>query len=536
MAAALLATSPLSSFELQEVARSWGIDFRHHHGGSGERYMVETVVGGVVFFDYDGDGDVDLFFVDGGPLPGYRGDQIRSRLYRNEGPGRFIDVTASTGIELDVYGCGATAGDYDNDGDPDLYVTAFGANRLFRNNGDGSFSNATEAAGVGDRLWSSSAAFADVDRDGDLDLFVANYVDFTLENHKFCGDNKRDLQGYCHPSAYEGVPDRLYRNLGDGTFDDATREAGLEGATEAALGVAFADVDADGWPDLYVANDADPNFLFRNRGDGTFEDISLLSGTGYDETGKPEGSMGVDFGDLDNDGLSDLVVTNFEFETNALYKNVGGGLFIDYRFPSGFGETSLLDLAFGLALVDLDNDGDLDVVIGNGHILDNAEQFNPVSRYAQANRVFENVGPGRLQSRSDHGMDSVKVSRGLAVGDLDLDGDLDVVVVNSNDQAEVFENRSPLPTRGWLQVDLRSTDGNLIGVGARLDLEATGMRPQMREVQTASSFLSQDSATAHFGLASATSVERLRVWWPNGRRQRFERLPVSHRILLTGSD
>ena len=532
VALALLAGAPADAFELREVSSAWGVDFRHHHGGSGERYMVETVVGGVVIFDYDGDGDVDLFFVDGGPLPGYAGEEIRSRLFRNDGPGRFVDVTGSAGIVFDVYGCGATAGDFDNDGDLDLYVTAFGPNQLLANDGDGGFSKITEAAGVGDRLWSASAAFADVDRDGHLDLYVANYVDFTLENHKFCGDRQRNLQGYCHPSAYEGVPDRLYRNRGDGTFVDVTRESGLEGATEAGLGVAFADVDADGWPDVYVANDADPNFLFRNLGDGTFEDVSLLSGTAYDETGKAEGSMGVDFGDLDNDGWLDLVVTNFEFEFNALYKNVGGRTFIDHRFPSGFGEKSKLDLAFGVALVDLDHDGDLDIVIGNGHILDNAKEFNSVSRYAQSNRIFENVGSGRLQSRSDHGMDTVAATRGVAVGDLDLDGDLDVVVVNSNEAAEIYENRSALGDHRSIQVDLIAAAGNRHGVGARIDLVTEAVPQQTREVQTASSYLSQDSMTVHFGVGTARHVDQLSVIWPSGRRQRLEGLPAGRRFRL----
>lgn len=519
------------SIRLREVSAAWGVDFRHHHGGSGKRYMVETVVGGVVLFDFDLDGDVDIFLVDAAPLPGYEGEEPRSRLFRNDGPGRFVDWTDVAQLSLATYGCGGTAGDVDNDGDFDLYVTAFGANELLRNEGDGSFTRATAEARVGDPLWSMSAAFSDTDRDGDLDLYVTNYVDFTLDTHKFCGDRRRTLQGYCHPSAYEGLPDRYYRNRGDGTFVDATVEAGFGGATHAGLGVAFGDVDGDGWPDLYVANDADPNFLFHNRGDGSFADVSLPSGTAYDEIGTAEGSMGVEFGDVDRDGDLDLVVTNFEFETNALYKNSGSRIFIDSRFPSRIAEPSLQDLAFGVVLVDLDHDADLDLVIANGHILDNAAEFDPNARYAQVNRVFENLGAGRFRALRDHGLSAVRVSRGLAHADLDGDGDQDLVIVNSNDRAEVLENLAPAEKGGWLKVDLRGAQTNHFGVGARVEVEL-GSGGQLQEVQTGSSYLSQSSLTAHFGLAGADRVGGLTVRWPSGEAQRILGLPVNRSLLI----
>jgi hypothetical protein len=531
-ATAAAPAGPPGTIRLREMAAAWGIDFRHHHGGSGQRFMVETVVGGVVVFDFDGDGDEDLFFVDGGRLPGYTGEEPGSRLFRNDGPGRFADVTARAGVAVSSYGCGAVAADYDGDGDLDLYVTAFGPNRLLASNGDGTFSDVTEAAGVGDPAWSTAAAFADTDLDGDLDLYVANYVDFSLERHKLCGDPARGLRGYCHPGAYEGVPDRFYRNTGDGTFVDATREAGLQAPGQAGLGVAFADIDRDGWPDLYVANDADPNFLFRNRGDGTFEDISMLSGTAYDDAGKAEGSMGVDFGDVDGDGHLDLVVANFEFETNALYRNLGGGAFTDGRFQAGIAEPTLLDLAFGVVLADLDQDGDLDLVVVNGHILDNAAEFDPASRYAQENRVFENLGDGRFREARDHGLDSVRVSRGLASGDLDGDGDLDLVIVNSNDRAEIYENLAAPAQGGRLQVDLRRRSGNTFGVGSRLEL-ATGELRQVREVHTGASYLSHSSLTAPFGLGGAAgAVDALTVRFPGGCSRRYLELPANRRLTL----
>ncbi|HUP42511.1 MAG TPA: VCBS repeat-containing protein, partial [Thermoanaerobaculia bacterium] len=424
----------LSALRFRDAAERWGLVFRHHHGGSGERYMVETMVGGVVIFDYDGDGDPDVFFVDGGPLPGYEGEEPRSRLFRNDS-GRFVDVTDDSGIEVAAYGSGAVAGDADGDGDLDLYVTAFGPDQLFRNQGDGTFTDATAEAGLGDGAWSVGATFFDPDRDGDLDLYVVRYVDFTLAGHKFCGDAARGLQGYCHPEAYPGLPDRFYRNRGRSSerpwFEDATEAAGLAGPRYAGLGVVAGDLDGDAWPDLYVANDKHPNLLFRNRGDGTFEDHSLLSGTSHGERGEAEAGMGVDLGDVDGDGRLDLVVTNFEVETNALYRNLGGGLFTDARFPSGVAAGSLTMLAFGVALVDFDHDGDLDLVVANGHILDNAPAFSPRSRYAQPNQLYENLG-GRFREVAGAGLDAVRVSRGLATGDFDGDGDRDLVIVASN--------------------------------------------------------------------------------------------------------
>lgn len=512
----------------REVSGPWGIDFRHHHGGSGQRYMVETMVGGVVMLDFDGDGDEDLFFVDGGKLPGYAGDEPRSRLFRNEGGGRFVDWTERSGIVVTTYGVGGSAGDVDDDGDLDLFVSGFGPDQLFRNEGDGTFTDVTAKAGVSDPLWSSSSAFADVDNDGDLDLFVANYVDFSTSNHKFCGDAQRNLRGYCHPDVYDGQPSRFYRNRGDGTFEDATQSAGFGGAVGPGLGVVFGDVDNDGWQDVYVANDLKGNFLFRNQGNGTFEDLSLLSGTAFGDTGKPEAGMGVDVDDADGDGLLDVVVTNFELETNALYKNLGGGAFMDARHVSRIAEPSLLFLAFGTDFADFDQDGDLDLVIANGHINDNAAEFLQGSQYKQRNQVFENLGNGRFKEDKATGMDVVRASRGLATGDLDGDGDLDVAILNSNDLAEVYENVSA--GGNWLGVDIAAPAGNRFGIGARLELTAGG-RTQIRDVRTASSYLSQNALTVHFGTGKSGKVDRLTVRRP-GRVQVFVDVPSNRRVAI----
>lgn len=527
--AATLAASPLAPIGFEEVASAWGIDFRHHHGGSGERYMVETVIGGVVVFDYDQDGDHDLLFVDGGELPGYEGEKPRSRLLRNDG-NRFVDVTERADLAFDGYGCGGVAGDYDADGYPDVYLTAYGANALLRNQGDGTFADVTATAGVGGKeRWSSSAAFADGDGDGDLDLYVADYVDFTLDNHRFCGDRERDIQAYCHPDKYNGLPDHYYQNQGNGTFRDATGAAGLSGAVGPGLGVLFTDLDGDLAPDIYVANDATPNLLFRNRGDGTFQDMSLLSGTAFGDQGFPEGGMGVDVGDVNGDGHFDLVVTNFELETNAVYLGAGGGIFIDGRARSGLAEASLRPVGFGVVLADLDHDADLDLVVANGHILDNAGAFLEGSLYGQKNQVLENQGEGRFREVDALHPNPHRVSRGLAAGDLDGDGDLDLVIVNSNDRAQAYQNVGA--SGAWLQVDLRGRD-NTFAVGAEA-IATAGSTSLRRPVLTASSYLSQNAQSIHFGLGDAHRVERLEIIWPGGDRQRLHDLPARRRVLIT---
>ncbi|HVS03817.1 MAG TPA: CRTAC1 family protein [Thermoanaerobaculia bacterium] len=519
-----------AEIRFRDAVEAWGAHFRHHHGGSGQKYMVETMVGGVVVFDYDGDGDYDLFFVDGGVLPGYEGEAARSVLLRNDGPGRFVDVTAAAGIVVDGYGSGAVAGDADGDGDIDLYVTAFGPNRYFENRGDGTFVEATAAAGLEEEMWSAGATFADFDRDGHLDLYVVNYADFALDNHKFCGKKEEGIRGYCHPDVYNGLPDTYFRNRGDGTFEDATVAAGIVDLDGTGLGVVASDLDDDGWLDLYVANDLRPNYLWRNQGDGTFEDLSLLSGAAYSDRGSPEAGMGIDLADVDGNGLFDIFVTNFELETNALYLNQGNGLFRDGRFVTGLADPSLLMLGFGTAFADFDHDGDEDLVVANGHVVDNQEELGVGGSFRQPNQVFEQVARARFRELSGHGMDAVLASRGLAVGDLDLDGDLDVVVVNSNDVAEAWENTGGSEAGGWLQVDLAAPAGNRHGVGARVELVAG--RSQLREVRTGASYLSQNALTLHFGTADASRVERLHVRWPDGRRSELRDLPVRRRVRL----
>lgn len=534
----LAANAGGGEIHFREVSSAWGLDFRHNAGISGRMYMVETMAGGVVLFDYDGDGDDDVLFIDGGVLPGYEGQPPRSRLFRNDAGGdtpRFVDVTDAAGLDFDGYGIGGAAGDVDGDGDLDLYVTAFGKNELLLNLGTGRFRAGGVERQVDDPRWSASAAFGDIDLDGDLDLYVVNYTDFSTTNHKFCGPAGSDgakadtagARGYCHPDMYNGVADRLYRNDGRGFFVDATVESGLGDAAEAGLGVVIGDLDGDAWPDLYVANDKDPNLLFRGVGDGRFEDESLLSGAAYDRNGIAEAGMGVELADLDGDGRQDLVVTNFALETNAFYTSAGSGVFLDRRYPSGLAQPSLQHLAFGVNALDADLDGDLDLFVANGHIQPNAAHIGEVGTYEQPNQLFENLGNGRFRVRQDVGLDIVRTSRGSAVADLNLDGDLDMVVVNSNQPSEVYENR----TAGqWLAVGL-SLSGQS-EVGARIELTA-GDRVQVRETRAGSSYLSQSTLTAFFGLGAGEFVDRLVVRPPGpGRPLLLRDLPANRRLVL----
>jgi hypothetical protein len=518
-----------AEIRFQEVAEARGVDFVHDHGGRGDFFMIETMGSGVVAFDYDRDGDDDLHFIQSGELPlapDQRPAGPRSVLFRNDGGG-FVDVTSAAGVDLDVYGMGGTAGDVDGDGDLDLYVTAYGANRLLLNGGDGSFTDATVAAGVGDPSWGASASFADVDRDGDLDLYVTNYVDFTFDNNPTCGLPDRELRSYCHPDVYDGLPDRFYRNRGEGVFEDATVAAGFGAANGKGLGVIFGDVDRDGDDDLYVANDMTPNYLFLNDGAGVFEDAALVSGVAFDERGNAEAGMGLALGDLDGNGFADILVTHLDGQTNAYYSNTGSGLFVDRRFPSKLAETSFHKVGFGIALADFDQDGALDVLVANGHIIHNVDEWGTTTSFKQANQVLRNIGGGRLEEVAEAGLDVVRSSRGLAIADLDGDGDPDLAINNSTDPAEVYDNVTAEAGR-WLQVAL-SGPQPLVGTG--LEVRADAQAPALwSELRAGSSYMSQSSSSVHFGLGDATAVESLTILWPDGGRRELRQLPVDRRI------
>jgi hypothetical protein len=530
VALAAVAGAETPAIRFAETGAAWGVAFRHTHGGTGEFYMPETMGAGVAILDYDGDGDNDLFFVDSGAMPGYSGPVSGSRLFRNEGGGRFLDVSAGAGIAVAGYGMGVAAADVDADGAVDLYVTAFGPNQLFRNRGDGTFEDVTAAAGVGDPLWGASAAFADLDGDGWLDLYVANYVDFAFDRNAICGRADLGLRSYCHPDQYEGLPDRVFRNSGAGRFADVTAEWGFAGARGKGLGVVASDLDDDGLVDLYVANDMTPNFHFRNLGGGRFEETAVVAGDALGPSGLPEAGMGVDAGDVDGDGRFDLVVTHLDRQTNALYCNRESGLFLDCRFSAGVAEPSVPHVGFGVAFADFDDDGWSDLAVANGHIIHNVEGMRSGTTYKQRNQVLRNRGGGRFAVVADAGFDAVRASRGLAVGDLSGDGALDLAISNSDDEAELYENRTGSEGR-HLRVDLAGAAPNLGAIGARIELEAGG-RLQAREARTASSYLSQNEATLHFGVGAAERVERLRVRWPDGRRSELRDLSAGRRLRI----
>jgi len=522
-----------------EVTQKAGIHFQHTDGRSGKRYFVETLGAGAAWFDYDRDGDIDLYLVNGAELPGMSADTspnpsfVRrgtlpptNALYRNNGDGTFTDVTVHAGVGDERYGFGCCVGDYDNDGFSDLYVTNLGQNRLYHNNGDGTFTDATTIAGVGDERWGTSAAFADYDKDGNLDLFVVNYVKYELEDNPVC--HRGELRVYCPPSDFEGEPDMLYRNNGDGTFTDVTKEAGLSTETPGkGLGAVWGDYDNDGYPDLFVANDTTADMLYRNRGDGTFMDIALFVGVALGAKGVPLGGMGVNFGDYDNDDWLDVVVTNFQDDPNHLFHNDTDGTFSDATYAAKFGGESLPYVGWGVDFVDVDNDGYQDLFVANGHIYDNAEAINKginaSSTYAQRNHLFINRRDGtfsQASAPSDDGLSLNKVSRGAAFGDYDNDGDLDIFITNSNDKPDLLRNEDA-HSNHWLTIETVGTQSNRDGIGTRVKI-VTDSVSQIREVKSGSSYLSQSDMRLHFGLGEASVATLVEIQWPSGLIERFE--------------
>ena len=509
-----------------DVTRESGVSFHHINGASADKHLVETMGSGGLFFDYDDDGWIDLFLVDGGSLADARvASQAKHRLYHNRGNGRFDDVTARSGIQHRDYGMGACAGDYDNDGLIDLYVTNFGPNVLYRNRGDGSFTDVTATAHVGEPRWSASCAFADLDKDGDLDLFVVNYVDADRSKTPYCGNAKIGQRFYCHPLNYPSLPNTLYRNDGRGVFTDVSVASGIGTYRGNGLGLVVTDYDEDGWPDVVVANDSVANFLFRNTGNLRFVEAALGAGVAVATDGKTRAGMGVDAGDYDGDGREDVVITNLDFETHSLFRNLGDGLFEYATRASGIGFATLPYVGFGVAFLDMDNDTQLDIAIANGHIMDNASVYRSGTTYAQRNLLFRNTGSKRFteigRSAGD-GFALEKVSRALATGDIDNDGDLDLLVTNNGQTADLLRNdnvrRHSLLVRAVTgmtpSTSLRA--GRRDAVGARVRVTAGG-RTQVRDLRAGSSYLGQNDLRLHFGLGDAAIVERVEVRWPSDR-------------------
>ncbi len=498
---------------LTDVTAEAGIRFTHNTGAFGEKYLPETLGAGAIWLDADGDGRQDLLLVNSTDWP-RRGPGTPPALYRNDGDWSFTDVTRGSGLDNPVYGIGGAAADYDNDGHVDLYLTALGPNRLHKGNGDGTFTDVTAAARVGDPGFSTSALWFDYDRDGYLDLFVANYVEWTAETDLFCtldGETK----SYCTPESYPGQSATLYRNRGDGTFEDVTGAAGVGSPSAKALGVVMLDSDADGWMDLFVANDTQPNQLFRNRGDGTFEDIAVTASVAFSETGVARAGMGADAADYADSGLPGLVIGNFSNEMLALYHNEGNGLFIDEAPRSPLGRATLLTLTFGCFFFDVDLDGRLDIFAANGHVADDVGRVQSRVSHAQRPQLFRNTGGGRFAevTGAGEGLDAPLVGRGAAYADADGDGDLDVVITANGGAPRLLRNDTA--GGGLLRVRLVGRGANRDGVGARVEVTAAG-QTRWRRVRTGSSYASQSELPVTVGLGDAPGVDAVRVVWPGG--------------------
>ena len=569
-----------------EVAAEAGLDFRHTSGASGDYFLIETMGAGAAFFDYDNDGWLDVYLVDGFDLSPWRerlvpvnlvaGDsagtwvvedfrpplrydgrvdtsmaalrqapgagQTRNRLYQNM-DGAFREVTAQTGTGDLGYGMGVAVGDYDNDGRADLYVTNYGRNAFYHNQEDGTFAERAQAAGVADPHWSTSAAFFDYDNDGDLDLYVANYLDLTPDTNRLCGGAVASAgaslrvpagqRTYCSPRRYNGAPDVLFRNEGDGHFSEVAQASGVFSPFGKGLGVAAADFDSDGLLDVYVANDGTRNFFYRNRGDGTFAEAGLAAGAAYNGDGQAEAGMGVAVGDGDADGDADLLVTNFSRESNTLYRNEGDGRFADATAAAGLRGPTLLPLGFGAFFADVDNDADMDLFVANGHVLDRIALQDSQLTHAQPNQLFANDGRGTfadVSARSGPAFGLSAVSRGAAYGDGDNDGDLDLLVTNVDGAARLYRNELR-SEHHWLSLRLVGTRANRDAVGARVRVFCGGA-VQTRQRIGGGTYLSASDSRLHFGLGDCALVERIEITWPDGSVQERRSEPVDRFLVV----
>jgi len=516
-----------------DVTQHSGITFRHTDGSSGKRYIVETVSAGLALFDFDGDGDVDIYFLNGAPLRGSQVDVTpRNALYRNDGGFRFTDVTAQSGTGDTGFGLGVTVGDYDNDGHPDLYLNNYGPNVLYRNNGDGTFTDVTARAGVanGDQV-GSGTAFLDMDADGDLDLYASNYVSFTYDEH--VNRYVRDIPLYAGPMNYGPVPDTLYRNRGDGTFVDVSKESGVAAHPGTGMGMICADYDNDGDTDIVVGNDAAGNFVFQNDGTGKFAEVGLLSGMAYDLAGVGQGTMGVECGDYDNDGLLDFYMTSYDRQLATLYRNTGEGLFEDVTRETGAGDETYARVTWGAGLVDLDNDGKRDIFVACGHLHDNIELVDNSRSYPARNVLLRNAG-GKFVNVSDQSGDGLAVklsSRGAAFDDLDNDGDVDVVILNSREAPTILRNDSASKNH-WVQIQLRGAKTNRDGVGARVKVVA-GDLTQIDEVHSGRGYQSHYGSRLYFGLGERSRIDRIEVRWLGGGVDVLNDVQVDRLVTIT---
>jgi hypothetical protein len=517
----------LTGVQFTDVAKQAGIHFTHNSGRAGQKWLPETLGSGCAFFDADGDGWLDILLVNGKDWKP-RGRRSLHALYRNNRDGTFTDITAGSGLDVEMYGMGVAAADFDNDGRDDVYLTALEGDRLFRNLGAGKFQDVTKSAGIANASFGTSAAFLDYDRDGLLDLFVANYVEWSPKADLWCSLDGA-TKSYCTPESYKGVPSKLYRNTGGGKFADVSRAAGVADPTSKSLGVAVLDYNSDGWPDLFVANDTQPNKLYRNNRNGTFTEEGMAAGVAFGEDGVARGAMGVDAADYDRSGRPHLLVGNFSNQMLGLYHNEGNSLFIDEAPASAVGRVSLLYLAFGTFFFDYDLDGWLDLFAANGHIEEEIERVQPKVTYRQLPLLFRNLRNGRFEHVTP--FKQPLVARGAAYGDYDRDGDLDVLVSNNYSPACLYRNGGAAGNN-WINVKLAGTKSNRNGIGAVVRVESASGK-QWRMVRSGSSYCSQSELALTFGLGKDAAVKSLEIAWPSGLVQRLGSVPVNRHLVVT---
>src|SRR5882672_10141010 len=524
-----------SQIQFRDITAQAGLRFTHNNAAFGKKYLPETMGPGCAFIDYDGDGYPDILLMNGEDWPGHQRAASTLKLYHNNHDGTFTDVTAKAGLAVSLFGLGVAVGDYDNDGHEDIFISALGQSHLFHNNGNGTFTDVTKAAGLwGPNEFSTSAAWLDYDRDGKLDLVVANYVQWSIE-----GDLRCTLDGthksYCTPESYKGASARLWRNLGNGKFEDATQKAGLYDATSKSLGVAILDYNGDGLPDIFLANDTQPNKLYLNRGNGTFEEKAVASGVAFSEDGIARAGMGVDAADYDRSGHPSLIISNFANQMLSLYHNEGNGLFVDEAPRSEVGRNTLVTLGFACFFFDYDNDGLPDIFITDGHIENEVERVQKRVKYAEPPHMFRNLGGGKFQELTDSlgtAFAAPRVGRGAAYADIDNDGALDLLLTTNGGPAYLFRNTGA--TNHSLRVKLVGTKANRDGIGAvvRVTAERDKQNPQWQMLRSGSSYLSQSELVLTFGLGSRTQAEALEIQWPSGQVDKLANVPGDQTVTV----
>ncbi len=511
-----------------EQAAAGGLNFTLENCPTETKHLIETMAGGLAVFDFDGDGRPDIFFTNGADVPSLKKTTPKfwNRLFRNEGGMKFRDVTEQAGVAGSGYDMGVAVADYDNDGRPDLFVAGVNGSTLYHNLGNGRFEDVTAKAGIKNKGWAVAAGWFDFDRDGKLDLWVVHYTKWQLPDDRFCGDSNRGIRVYCHPKYFQGLPSTLYRNRGDGTFEDVTDRAGLGQFAGRGMSVAFADYDHDGYPDVFVTNDNMPNFLFHNKGNGTFEEVGLLTGTALRDTGKPVASMGVEFKDYNNDGQPDLIVTALAGETYPVFKNDGHGGFLDATYITRLGAAAVKHSGWGLGLFDFNNDGWKDLFTANSHVNDRVEQFES-HVYKEKNTVFVNAG-GTFRDVSDEaGLNLTKAHRGAAFADFDGDGRIDAVVTSLGEPTELWRNVSPTAEH-WIIVRLHGVKSNRDGIGSVIRIGN-----QYAEMTTTVGYASSADWGVHFGLGATAIVKQISVDWPSGVKQILSNVKVDQVLDIT---